>query len=1143
MPVSDRVARWMTSALSLAMLSGAVARANAQTARTGDPFLERPARIRVYNVPLLDALRDLERRSGVALAYSPSLLPSGVRVTCDCDAVTVRDALRSILLRTTFGFRETDGQVMLFPSTPVERSTIAARDTANTSAASRATPRSIADIRSLRPDSATVSGTVTTDAGAPIASALVSVPALRRSTATNDAGTYRFVIPLDRLATRAETLRVLRLGFRPAEVVFAIAAGDARVDVAMVTQVVALDQVVVTGTTGNQERGAQAALVASIDAAEIMAKAPIRDINELLHGRTSGVSMTTASGTSGANTRIDIRGQASVSLSNYPLVFVDGVRVLAGPRGVAQATGGTTFGAGGQQFNALNDLNPDDVESIEIVKGPAAATLYGADASAGVIQILTKRGRVGVRRFSEKLTTEYDDIDPNFTPYSNYARCTAALVAPSSTNPLCRGLAAGTVVSDNVLVRNDAFNHGANGSLNYAAQGGGDTYGYYGSLSAANERGTVLGSFLNHRTGRVSFNVIASPTLSLDASLSVIRADDKLPQGDQSSFGYMLGGDLGSPLTVTTTPTGSLTGGWFNNNLSVRAISAIITEDNTLRSTPSVQLRYSPTPWFTHRVTVGADLARTTLFQMLPKNDSGWYSTIANTGSVNVIESNTTLYTVDYLGNINRRFGSRGAISSDLSFGSQWINTVNTAVSGAGQGLLTNSTNLISGATVTTAAEAYGQTKSLGFIGQQQLGFENRLFLQLGARLDRNSAFGSKVGSFFLPKAGVSYVLSQEPFWQRFASVVPTLRLRAAYGTTGRSPSGAAALQTYSRANYLTDGGLLLPGVAPGSPGNPDLKPERGIEFETGIDAGFLHDRVGLELTYFDKTTKDLLLPQPIAPSSGFTSGPLVNIGEVSNRGFEMSLHAAAVERKNVGFDLGLNLNTLTNRIVRMGDITPFVSTNNQCFKPGVEIAAWCVPRVLSVDTITHRSIVSDTAQVAGGQLPKLAGSINATLTLFHNLRIYTQLDGKFDYSIYNLTRDLRDRTVSPPNSADVNLPADHGGYSEYERQRRLGPFYSQTTGASVGAAVVRGPYIVPGDFMRLRELAVTWSLPARVSQMLRLESSSLSVGGRNLVLWSSYDGWDPEVIGVIDPATPFLGDVFTTPQSRRMFARVNVQY
>jgi len=261
------------------------------------------------------------------------------------------------------------------------------------------------------------------------------------------------------------------------------------------------------------------------------------------------------------------------------------------------------------------------------------------------------------------------------------------------------------------------------------------------------------------------------------------------------------------------------------------------------------------------------------------------------------------------------------------------------------------------------------------------------------------------------------------------------------------------------------------------------------------------------------------------------------------NRGLELMARATLIDQKIASLEAGLNVSTLRNKIVSMGDLTPFVSGNNQCFKPGVEIAAWCVPRVLSVDTITHRSIVSDTAEVAGGQLPKLSGSFTSTLTLFRNLRIAVQLDGKFDYSVYNLTRDLRDRTVAPPNSADVNLPAEQGGYSAYERQRRLGPFYAKTSGASVGTALVRGPYIVPGDFARFRELVVSFQLPESWSRRLRLENSAVSLGGRNLALWTKYDGWDPEVIGVIDPATPFLGDVFTTPQAKRAFVRLDVRY
>ena len=248
------------------------------------------------------------------------------------------------------------------------------------------------------------------------------------------------------------------------------------------------------------------------------------------------------------------------------------------------------------------------------MKGPAAATLYGADASAGVIQILTKRGRTGVRRFSQSFTTEYDNVDPNFTPYDNYGICsTAALVAPTSLNVLCAGKPLNTVVSDNPLVRNNVFNNGWSGILQYSAQGGGDNFGYYRLGGSNNEQGTTKGNFLNHRTGRVNFNWTASPKWSLDASIGLVRANDKLAKGDQDTHSFMLNGQWGQPTAgtgVTRGPDGTLTGGWFNNNVSVLSVSSINNEANTIRSTPAATLRYTPFAWFTHRLTLGADFSR-----------------------------------------------------------------------------------------------------------------------------------------------------------------------------------------------------------------------------------------------------------------------------------------------------------------------------------------------------------------------------------------------------------------------------------------------------------------------------------------------------------------------------------------------------
>ena len=1108
-------------------------------------LLDRPARLIVDRLPLIDALRQLEQASGVPLAYSPSLLPATIAVSCGCHEASLREALTTLLAETRFTFRETDGQVLLVPAAPAPSAMRPVLRVAAANVGDVTTMTASAQLSPLRvADPATISGTVTSEGGAPVPGATIVLRSVALATTSNDAGAFQLVVPTERVTARTDTLVVTRLGYRQSRVAFALREGRITVNVVMTTQAVALDQVLVTGTAGNQERRAQPALIATIDAADLVAKAPVLNVNELLYARTPGVSLTTASGTAGANTRINIRGQASVSLSNYPLVFVDGVRVISGPRGVAVAPGGTTAGTGGQQLNALNDLNPEDIESLEIVKGPAAATLYGADASAGVIQILTKKGRPGARRFSQRASFQYDVIQPNFTPFTNYARCTAALVAPTSTNPLCRGNTVGALISDNPIARNDVFNDGWTGTALYNAQGGGENFGYYASFGGDNTQGTVPGNFLNHRTGRINFNWIASPAISVDAGVGLVRADDRLPQGDQSAYGYMINAGFGTPLSVTSSSSGALAGGWLNPALTKQSASAIITEDNTLRATPSVQLRYTPLTWLSNRLTMGADLTRTSAMQMFPKNSFNWYSTRHNGGTVARTEQTTTVYTLDYLGNINRQFrsGRFGTIASDLSFGTQWINTTNESLSGSGTGLLTNSSNLVSSAVTTAAGQGYSQSKSMGYFAQEQVGFNDRLFVQLGARVDRNSAFGTTVGSFFLPKAGLSWVLSEESLWRgHMPAWFSTFRLRAAYGTTGRSPSSTAGLQTFVRSNYLTDALVVQPGVAPGSPGNPDIKPERGIEYESGFDAGFFGDRVGMELTYFSKISKDLLLPQPLAPSSGFASNPLVNIGEVTNKGVELSLRATPVQRRRFGWDAGVNLNTLANKIVSMGQITPFVSADNQCFKPGYQVAAWCVRRVLAVDTLANVATVSDTAEFVGGQLPKYEASANSTLRIFESLRLYAQVDGKWGLHVYNLSRDFRDRSFN--NSEQVVKTAAEGGFDREERLLRTGPFASKTGGASVGAALVRSPYIVPGDFVRFRELSATYTLPASATRLLRVAGSSVSIGGKNLALWTKYDGYDPEVIGVQDPTTPYLADVYTTPQTRRFFARVNLQF
>ena len=1126
---------WRTARLAIAAVGGLLLglpagaqRAPAHGARAS-ALLDRPARLRVRDVSLADALGELQRRSGVPLAYSPSLLPRARSLRCACDDATIGQALQQLLASVPFTYRETDGQVIVVPM---------ARDIVR-----------VADTTTVA-DSAIVTGRVTSDAGTPIAAAVVAIPSLRLSTTTNDAGIYRINVPPDRFAARSDTLRVTRLGYRPATVRFNLTPGRVTVDVTMSSQAVSLEQIVVTGTAGNQERRAQAAVVASIDAADVVKEAPVTTVTQLLGARVPGVVVTDGTGNTGTATRILVRGAASISLSNQPLVFIDGVRMDGGFRGLFNVSGSGSA-TSGQAPSTLNDLNPNDIESIEIVKGPAAATLYGADASAGVIQIITKKGRVGARSFTQDASVEYNTITPNFTVPTNYATCTAALIAATSPNPLCRGQVLNTIIADNPAERMNAFRNGWMHSGQYSVRGGGDNYGFFASGGLTNEQGTTLNNTLKQRSGRGNFTFTPNSRLTFDLNFALTRNTYDLPRTDQDTYGYYVESAFGNPRTVVFgapkagRSDSTLIGGTLlGTGVSFESMSSIITRSNALRTLPSVQVRYAPIGWFTNRLTLGADLTQSDGFELFPKNSFGWYPTIPTYGNqISTTRAADRLYTVDYLGNVRLDFGSARQFSSDLSFGSQFINRTSDRLSGAGQGLISNEASLVTNATVSTVGQGYGESRSIGYFAQEQVGFKDRLFLQVGLRADRNSAFGSDVGTFYLPKFGASYVISEEPFWKGLSSTIPTMRLRAAYGTTGRSPSSGAN-QTYVPAKFINESGAVELGVSPGDPGNPDLRPERGKEFEAGFESGFLDDRYGLEVTYFDKKTTDLIVAVPTAPSSGF-GGSIANIGEVENTGWEFLVRANPVRTSAISWDATLSGSTLHNEILELGTVGTFIN-NFRAFTEGRQIAAFWANKVRRVDVGAGRAIVSDTAEFIGNQLPTFQSVLTNTVTLFKNVRVYTQLEAKTGYYSYNVNQENRDR--SRLNSFEVVQPADKGGYSAEERLRRLGPYVSEKSGAAVGVANVKDPYMQKADHLRLREVSVSFLVPQSLLRTARLTGATITVGGRNLGLWKSdYEGDDPDVLGLGTTNSGinqlFTADVFTTPPNRRYTVRLNVQF
>lgn len=985
--------------------------------------------------------------------------------------------------------------------------------------------------RSLEAQGASVEGTITDAAsGAPIADAQVTVEGTRLQGVTNARGYYR----IGNIPAGTITLQVRRIGYKTLSTAVTLAEGQNFTgDYAVTASVVLLEEVVVTGTAGKQERRAQGAVVADVNVADLNAVAPLNVATDALRSRVPGVSVTGASGSSGTSNQIRIRGAASISLSNEPLLYIDGVRVTS--------QGNNYWFTGGQSYERLNDLEPEDIESMEIVKGPAAATLYGADATSGVIQIITKRGRAGSGRFTQSIGLEYGSINRNFEPRTNYGRCTVTLdTLPSSA--LCFGQGAGTLVSDNPLLRENAFRTGQNIGINWSGRGGGANYGYYTSLNRETEDGVLPNNGFDRSSGRVNFNWIPSQNLTLDAGVGVTVSLTDLPDNDNNIFGWLGNSHLGTPLTRSVQDTGQ--NGWFGRNRDVAAMTAIENARQTHRTIGSITANWTPKPNFTHRFTAGMDWVREEDRRFLPRNGRGSYP--INSGQLQEARRGIERYTLDYLGNLQRNLSP--AVVSNFSFGMQLVETREELVFATGEGLAVNTNDVVTAASLRSGGQEWKLDRSVGFIGQVQVGLNDRLFGQVGLRYDNASSFGREASWVALPKVSVSWVMSEEPFW-KFA-FVNTLRLRAAWGSTGRIPAAGASLTTMQPAPYI-EGTSASAGAIPLNPGNPNLKFERGQELEAGFDAGFLNDQLGLELTYFNKVSQDLLIQQPLPPSSGYTQNgppgsfggfPFVNIGRLVNSGLEIALHAVPVNKPDVSWDIRLGANTLHNEVTDMDTIAPFGTLNR--VQPGLQLGAWWTRKIVSVDQVTGVVRVTESPTFAGNVLPTFEGNFSTNVTIRRNVRLYALLDTKRGHRVRNFTDFFRETQLVRSNAR-----LDTTVLSREERLRRYGnptpgqpAFLTDSSSTPMTVNDVQEEYIQDGSFVRLREVSVSYTLPLKWARLLRAGGATFTVSGQNLALWTKYEGYDPEIVS---NAVSLLNrdDFFTQPPVQRFIFRMNLTF
>ncbi len=923
-----------------------------------------------------------------------------------------------------------------------------------------------------------------------------------------------------------------RLGYAPATIAISLHPGDtATVDFLLSPSAYQLDQVVTT-ITGDAPLLQLGNSIGTIRADSVAATQPVTDLSDIINARVPGVQVILNGGLTGASPQINIRGQNSAQLSNQPLLYIDGARV---DNSVSNGVGS----------GRSNDISPDEIESIEIVKGPSAATLYGTDAANGVIVVRTKRGASGRRLWSAYAESGTITLDRDRFPESYYPWGTTVGGAPAVGQcTLQTGVATGACTIDSVTryspLRNLAttpIGTGQRQAYGLQLSGGGSDMRYFLSGAFDDETGYLKlptsdrDAFAAERGAdgfsqddlhpnglqRASARENVTASLGRDADLtlssSFLTQNSRIPNSQVIEFGVFGPGYQDS------------TGGWA---LGLRPAYYMLSrnDESVDHFTGSATSNWRPASWLTTRATAGLDFSLDYLNQL---TRAGEGLPGATQGSRNSSKTSNTLNSID-LG-ATASFDLAQSFTSRTSVGAQY-NRSTLLVTGAGAtSLLPGGVDVFSGSTQ-SAAEETVETVVAGAYVEQTFALNERLFVTGAVRADGSGSFGSDFQTAYYPKGSLSWLISRESFWPAIPGL-SNLRLRAAYGEAGIQPSPTARLAREGYVQSITDGSQQVGAILTNG-ANPNLKPEFQREFEGGFDAGFLGGRINVELTYYQKHSTDALSTVPLGPSIGGPFGfETINVGSVNNLGYEALVNVVVLKSRDLALDLTANGSINHNKLVRLesGVVAGLPATGAATNVAGYPVSSLFDYPITRFSDANHNGII-DPSEITLGSSPVFMGqtypktqlTVGGTVGLLNNhVRLNAQLDYRGGFVI-------------------LNQAAEFGCLLGFCRATSV--VGSDLRDQAAASAIFTGPgsavgYYQDGSFTRLREVSVTFSIPDGIARRLRTRTLSVTLAGRNLALWTKYTGPDPEVSTAVGDHS--FNDQGAVPPGTYWIARVNL--
>jgi TonB-dependent starch-binding outer membrane protein SusC len=985
----------------------------------------------------------------------------------------------------------------------------------------------------------TVTGAVTDQATQqPLPGVQVGIAGTNLSAITNQQGSFLLL----NVPAGEHTVRVQVLGYAVENRPVTVRTGETtRVDIGMRVAAIELDELIVSAVTGRAERRRELGnVVGAINMDRDVSLATVQSFSQVLQARSPGVTVLQSSGTVGAGSRVRIRGSNSVSLSNSPLLVIDGVRVHDSPQSFQLFTGGQTV-------SRLDDLNPEDIESIEILKGPAASALYGTAAANGVIQVTTRRGRPGqtvVRAYTEASTANlgryewplnYFGVAPAGSGVGALRRCAVVdrSLPPASTAPAPACVApevihTGTPLRDPVQT---PFRTGSGARYGFSLAGGSEAATYYVSTDIENETGVQVGNDIESFTLRANLTGRVRENLNIGVNAGYTNRQVQLPQNDNSALSPFLNALRGNPHPIyTDTASATFSGGYRPPLNRAMGLAWEQYQDNQ-RFIGSSNATWRPQAWLTVNATGGLDV--------LSRFDNG----IVNPGILTPFGSpfaeglreqwRYTFFNYSGVGSATAVFELNDDIRSTSSAGVQYVEERSNLTAASGSGLSPGSRTTT---TPRTAAEGYAENRTFGAFGQQQFAWQDRVFVTGALRGDQNSAFGENLAFVWYPSLSGSWVISEEPFFPDLP-LLDNLRFRAAWGRSGLRPGLNDAQQTFAVASAAVRN-QVIPGFIIDLAGNPDLRPEIATEFETGFDLTLFQNRLGFQATYYNKRSQDALVNRPLTPSFGSSPSRMENLGEVLNRGFELLVEAEPIRMRDFGMNLSLSYANTRNELVTLGEDIPPILLGVQRHREGYPLGGFWL-RPFTFNDANNDGLISfnevqlgDTAVYMGTPFPTRELTLNANVRVMDMVRVSAMVDHRGGHQQFNWTEYSRCvASLACEAAVDPSVPL--------ERQAAI-----LAATAAMGGDLGASGFLEDATFTKLREVAITLLPPATLTRRVGLapQGLSLTLAGRNLATWTSYTGFDPEVNST--GQTNFLtDDYFTLPPARRYTLRVDVSF